>query len=69
MSGPRRRSEPQPGRVDVGKQDSHMPPETPDWKRRESGLYLPDGVPDGGKKSPVGFARELVDKPSEAASK
>jgi hypothetical protein len=27
----------------------------PNWRRRSTGLYLPDGVPDGGQKPPVGF--------------
>lgn len=38
-------------------------PEQPDWRRSASGLYVPQGVPDGGKKPPVGFGRALEQKP------
>jgi hypothetical protein len=31
----------------------------PDWRRSTSGLYVPQGVPDGGRKPTVGFARAL----------
>jgi hypothetical protein len=38
-------------------------PEQPDWRRSPTGLYVPAGVPDGGKKPPVGFAAALEKKP------
>lgn len=34
----------------------------PEWKLRPTGLYVPDGTPNGGKKPPVGFARALEEK-------
>ena len=33
----------------------------PEWKRRSTGLYVPDGIPDGGRRPTVGFARALDD--------
>ena len=33
--------------------------EKPDWRRSASGLYVPAGMPDGGRKPTVGFARAL----------
>lgn len=37
-------------------------PESGDWRRQASGLYVPAGTPEGGKKPPVGFARALQEK-------
>lgn len=34
----------------------------PDWRRHPSGLYVPVGVPEGGKKPVVGFAAALGKK-------
>jgi hypothetical protein len=36
---------------------------TPEWKLRPTGLYVPDGTPDGGKRPVVGFARGLTEDP------
>jgi len=38
-------------------------PEHPDWRRSITGLYVPAGLPDGGKKPAVGFGAALEKKP------
>lgn len=47
--------------------DEKKPAEQPEWKLRPTGLYVPDGVPDGGRKPIVGFARGLQDPQREAS--